>query len=175
MSPAPLKIHQRHLLKSKDKKKLIAKFDALLAENGAKASEILSSKSKVEWIRLDQNQELYAIDGILTFWLKEGQLVPLLSYLMKKELPFKSVHVDQGAIKFVSKGADVMRPGVTTIDPAIRKGEIILIKDPTHNRVLAVGEAIFDAAEMETQEKGKVITCVHSLTDGIWAFSKTFK
>ncbi|UYP47844.1 hypothetical protein NEF87_004129 [Candidatus Lokiarchaeum ossiferum] len=175
MAPAPLKIHQRHLLKSKDKKKLIAKFDALLAENAATASDILSSKSKVEWIRLDQNQELYAIDGVLTFWLKEDKLVPLLSYLMKNELPFKSVHVDEGAIKFVSKGADVMRPGITTIDPGIKEGEIILIKDPSHNRVLAVGEATFDAAEMEAREKGKVIKCVHSLTDGIWAFSKTFK
>ncbi len=174
MSPAPLKIHQRHLLKSKDKKKLITKFQALLTDYGTDLSHILTAKSKVEWVRLDQNQELYAIDGLLTFWLKDDRLIPLLSYLMKKPLPFKAVHVDAGAIKFVSKGADVMRPGITTIDPTIKKGDIILIKDPTHDRVLAVGEALLNAEDMEVKATGRVIKCVHSLTDGIWAFSKEF-
>ncbi len=175
MSPAPLKIHQRHLLKSKDKKKFILKLNEMIPNNESLINEIISAKTKVEWIKLDQNQEIYAIDNILTFWLSNNKLIPLLSYLMNNTLPYKSIYVDQGAIKFVSKGADVMRPGITTINPDIKKGDIVTIKDPKHERVLAVGEALFDADEMKSKSKGKVIKCVHSLTDGIWAFSKIFK
>ena len=84
------------------------------------------------------------------------------------------MRVDQGAIKFVSKGANVMRPGIIFIDSTIKKGDIVTILDPQHGRVLSVGEALYDAEKMESLSDGKVIKCVHSLTDNIWAFSKNF-
>jgi PUA-domain protein len=173
MSPTELKIHQRHMLKSKDVKKLKT------ALNSAYPPEIIeqfmTSKSRIEWVKLDQNQEIYAIDGVLSLWVKDGKFIPLLSLLMKKEIGFKSVKVDVGAIKFVSKGADIMRPGIIYIDPSLKKGDIVLIKDPTHNRVLAVGEAKYNFEEMDKMEKGKVIKGIHSLSDPIWKFSKNFK
>lgn len=173
--PSTLTIHQRHFLKSKDKKKLIIQFKTLFPDYKNIIMDIITPKSRVEWIKLDQNEILYAIDNTLTFWLKDDKLIPLLSYLMKHPNPFKFVKVDQGAIKFVSKGANVMRPGIMTIDSTIKKGDIITILDPQHDRVLAVGEALYDAEEMEKQEGGKVIKCIHSLTDNIWAFSKNFQ
>jgi len=114
------------------------------------------------------------VDCVLAFWLNEGKLIPLLSFLRNHETPFKAVHVDLVAIKFVSKGADVMRPGITTIDSSIQTGDIVLIKDPNHNQVLAVGEALYDGAQMQTMATGKVIKGIHSIADNIWAFSKDF-
>ena len=174
MSPAILKIRQRHFLKSKDKKIFFALLASFFPGEESKAQEMVPSKSRIEWVKLDQNQELYAVDGVLAFWLNEGKLIPLLSFLRDHNTPFKAVHVDLGAIKFVSKGADVMCPGITTIDSTIEKGDIVLIKDPNHNRVLAVGEALYAAAQMKTMETGKVIKAIHSITDNIWAFSKDF-
>jgi len=174
MSPPILKIRQRHFLKSKDKKIFLALLTSFFPGQESQVQEMVSSKSRIEWVKLDQNQELYAVDGVLAFWLNEGKLIPLLSFLRDHDTPFKAVHVDLGAIKFVSKGADVMRPGITIIDSTIEKGDIVLIKDPNHNRVLAVGEALYAAAQMQAMDTGKVIKAIHSITDNIWAFSKDF-
>jgi PUA domain protein len=174
MSPAILKIRQRHFLKSKDKKIFFALLANFFPGQESQVQEMVSSKSRIEWVKLDQNQELYAVDGVLAFWLKEGKIIPLLSFLRNHDTPFKTVHVDLGAIKFVAKGADVMRPGITTIDSTIEKGDVVLIKDPNHNQVLAVGEALYDAPQMQAMDTGKVIKAIHSITDNIWAFSKDF-
>ena len=174
MSPSILKIRQRHFLKSKDKKTFFALLASFFPGQESLAQEMVTSKSRIEWVKLDQNQELYAVDGVLAFWLNEGKLIPLLSFLRDHDTPFKSVIVDVGAIKFVSKGADVMRPGITTIDSSIEKGDTVLIKDPNHNRVLAVGEALYDASQMQAMDTGKVIKAIHSITDNIFEFSKNF-
>lgn len=168
-----INIHQRHLLKSKDIKDLIQQIITQYGEQVA--DTMVTTKSKVEWIKIDNNEELYAIDNILTLWVSEGKFVPLLSYLLKKSLPIKAVKVDTGAIKFVSGGADVMRPGIITIDPTIQLDDIILVQDGVHSRTLAVGKALYDGPTMQKMDKGKVIKSVHSLKDSIWEFSKTFK
>jgi PUA domain protein len=160
MSPAILKIRQRHFLKSKDKKIFFALLANFFPGQESQVQEMVSSKSRIEWVKLDQNQE--------------GKIIPLLSFLRNHDTPFKTVHVDLGAIKFVAKGADVMRPGITTIDSTIEKGDVVLIKDPNHNQVLAVGEALYDAPQMQAMDTGKVIKAIHSITDNIWAFSKDF-
>ena len=172
--PIDLTVRQRHFLKSKDKKILIEQFKSLFPGKEGALTNIITPKSRIEWIKLDQNEVLYAINNVLTFWLKGDRLIPLLSYLMKHPNPFKFVKVDHGAIKFVSKGANVMRPGITTIDPTIKKGDIVTILDPLHGKVLSVGEALYDADEMEKLGGGKAIKCIHSLTDNIWTFSKNF-
>lgn len=175
MAPEPLKIHQRHMLKSKDIKKFLQILQEQLEISDEELKQIVSPKDRVEWMKLDGNQEIYAINGVLTFWVKDGKFIPLLSYLMNHSLPYPRVKVDPGAVKFVSKGADVMRPGVVEIDDGISPGEVVLVEDPSHGRILSVGEAMYSSEEMESMEKGKIIKCIHSLTDPIWAFSKTFK
>ena len=71
---------------------------------------------------------------------------------------------------------DIMRPGITKIDPTIKKGEIIEIVDETHNRALAVGKALFNAEEMKKKTSGKVIKNLHTIKkDPVWTFAKDFK
>ena len=81
--PTDLTIRQRHFLKSKDKKILIEQFKSVFPGMDDVLTDIITPKSRIEWIKLDQNQVLYAVDNVLTFWLKDDKLVPLLSYLMK--------------------------------------------------------------------------------------------
>ena len=80
-----------------------------------------------------------------------------------------------GAIRYVSNGADVMRPGITKIDPAIKRDEIIEIVDEKHDRAIAVGKALYNAEEMELLEKGKAALNLHCIQDGVWKFEKSFK
>ena len=83
--------------------------------------------------------------------------------------------MDFGAVRFVTNGADVMRPGITKIDPSINKGDIVKIEEETKHRALAVGKAMYDASEMESISSGKVVKNLHTIQDPIWQFEKQFK
>ena len=91
------------------------------------------------------------------------RVIPHLRTLIDTEL--KSVYVDKGAIPFIIKGANIMRPGIQKIDSTILKGEIILVKDEEHKKALAVGEALFDSEEMQKQEKGISVNILHYMGD----------
>ncbi|MHA1340702.1 MAG: PUA domain-containing protein [Promethearchaeota archaeon] len=169
-----LKIHQRHLLKNKDIKQLRVRLEELFGESVIEA--ILPPKSKVEWFKLDNHEELIAINNVLAFWIKEDIYIPLLSLLINKDINFnlKTITVDKGAIPYVTNGADIMRPGIVQIDSTIREGDIVKIQDETYKRALAVGIALFDASEIESMKKGKVVKNIHTINDEIWQFSKSF-
>ena len=169
-----LKIHQRHMLKSKDVKVLRKKMLEQIPEENVKT--LLLKSARLEWVKLSNREELIAIDGVLCFWLRKNIYIPLMTLLLNDEIKYKikSVSVDKGAIPYVTNGANVMRPGITKIDGDIRKDDIIKIQDSVHNRVLALGRALFDAPEMELKKEGKVIENIHTLNDKIWKFSKEF-
>lgn len=68
-----------------------------------------------------------------------------------------------------------MRPGITKIDPQIKKDELVKIIDEKNNRALAVGKDMFNAKEMEAKTSGKVIKNLHTIKDDVWQFEKQFK
>jgi PUA domain protein len=171
--PREITIHQRHLLKSKDIREFIQTLKTIYPEEFV--DKMITPKSSVEWIKIDNDEQLYAIDKVLTLWLTEGKYIPLLSFMLNHPLEFKNVKVDKGAIPYVSNGADVMRPGIIYIDQSIQEGDVVTIMDSVHEKVLAIGLALFDAETMQNMPKGKVIKTVHALNDSIWQFSKTFK
>ncbi len=80
------------------------------------------------------------------------------------------VTVDAGAISFVSDGADVMRPGVVDADGAIAEGDLVLVAEETHGKVLAVGRALVDGASMPG-DAGRVVESVHHVGDDLYDFS----
>ncbi len=80
------------------------------------------------------------------------------------------VTVDAGAISFVSDGADVMRPGIVEADAAIREGDLVVIAEETHAKVLAVGRAMVEGDGM-VGDNGKVVTSIHHVGDDLYEFS----
>lgn len=80
------------------------------------------------------------------------------------------VTVDEGAIPFVSDGADVMRPGIVAADDAIAPEEPVVIAEEAHGKVLAVGRARTSGVEM-VGDQGKVVDTIHHVGDEIFGFS----
>ena len=80
-----------------------------------------------------------------------------------------------GAIKFVTNGADVFRPGIREIDPSIAAGDIVVVVDENNHRPLAVMEAKYDAGQMEAMDAGKVLLNLHTINDFLWEISTQFK
>jgi PUA domain protein len=79
------------------------------------------------------------------------------------------VTVDMGAVPHVANGADVMAPGITEADPAIRAGDLVWVRDERNRRPLAVGRALVDGPAMPRGKKGKAVETLHHVGDALWS------
>ena len=168
-----MKIKQRHFIRKSELKPL--KEEILKQYDQKFVNQIFPQKSNVEVIDTEAGDTLYAINNVLKLWKSKEGYIPVLTLLLNKQVDLKTVIVDFGAVRYVANGADVMRPGITKIDPLIKKGDIIQIIEETKNRPLAVGKALFDASEMEAKSSGKVIVNIHTIQDSVWEFEKQFR
>lgn len=166
-------IKQRHYIQKSQIKEL--KADISKQYDDKFINQIFPNKARIELIETDAGDTLYAINNVLKLWKSNDGYIPVLTLLLNKQVDLKKVVVDKGAIRFVANGADIMRPGITTIDPGIKKDEIIVIVDDNHDRALAVGKAMFDAKEMDEKSSGKVVLNLHTISDKVWQFEKEFK
>jgi len=107
-------------------------------------------------------------DGEKIFFYKQTHLVPTLRLLLKNNF-LKKVTVDMGAVKHVASGADIMRPGIVSVDDNIEAHDIVAVVDQTHQKPLAIGHALFSSEEIRQMEKGKAVETFHFVGDKIWS------
>lgn len=100
-----------------------------------------------------------------------GDYLPFLSETKMLE-KFPNVTVDMGAVKFMCKGANVMRPGIKTFTD-FEKDKLVCIIEESRNKFLAVGKAMVSSSELENMEKGEVIKNLHYISDKFWETGKT--
>ena len=117
---------------------------------------------------LDISDDFILVNGEKMFFFLNKELLPTLHLLLVKNNVLKKVTVDMGAVKFVIKGADIMRPGIKTLDEGIAKDQLIVIVDETHGKPLAVGRMLFSGEEVLLMVSGKVIKNIHYIGDDIW-------
>ncbi len=85
---------------------------------------------------------------------------------------FPNVMVDMGAVKFMCKGANVMRPGIKKFTE-FEKDKLVCIVEESQHKFLAVGKAMVSSSELENMEKGKIIKNMHYISDKFWEIGKT--
>ena len=101
----------------------------------------------------------------------ENDYLPFLSEVeMLKKFP--NVMVDMGAIKFMCKGANVMRPGIKKFTE-FEKDKLVCIVEESQHKFLAVGKSIVSSLELESMDKGEVIKNLHYISDKFWETGKT--
>lgn len=167
-------IKQRHYIQKSEIKAL--KEEVLKQYNEQFLNQLFPKKASIELIQTEKGDTLYAINKELKIWkTDEDGYIPVLTFLLNNKVKIKSIVVDMGAIRYVANGADVMRPGITRIDPSIKKDNIVQIIDETHDRTIAVGKAMYNAKEMEEMKEGKVVKNLHTIQDSIWKFEKEFR
>ncbi|MFX1258834.1 MAG: DUF1947 domain-containing protein, partial [Promethearchaeota archaeon] len=110
-----MNIKQRHFIKHTEIRDL--KQDILQQYNDDFVNQIFPKKCNIEMIFTETGDTLYAINKELILWKSKEGYIPVLSFLLENKVDLKTIVVDKGAIRFVTNGADVMRPGITSIDP----------------------------------------------------------
>ena len=140
--------------------------------------KIVSEKWKINIPKI-KNLKVYEIDNetqlitgseIKILKIKDEHL-PFLSEISILE-KFPYVQVDMGAVKFMCKGANLMRPGIKKFSE-FSKGDIVCIVEESQNKFLAVGKSEVSSMELENMEKGEVLRNLHYISDKAWEISKT--
>jgi len=103
--------------------------------------------------KFEIDDEIILINGHPFFFYYEKRLVPTLKLISENNI-LKTITIDMGAVKFVAKGADIMRPGITKIDETIEMNDLVTIVDETHNKAIGIGLALFSGKEMQNVTSG---------------------
>ncbi|MEM2576088.1 MAG: PUA domain-containing protein, partial [Sulfolobales archaeon] len=102
------------------------------------------------------------------FTKHENTYIPtlLLIKLRIKDLTPKAV-VDEGAIKHLINGADVMAPGIIEVEQ-FNKDEIVSVWEPKKETPIVIGKALTDSKTIKEVKKGKAIKNLHHAGDQTW-------
>jgi len=119
---------------------------------------------------ISNDAQIIVGDGIKILKVND-EYIPFLSETQTLE-KFPYVIVDMGAVKFMCKGANVMRPGIKKYSE-FQKDSIVCIVEESHHKFLAVGKTLVSSEEMKNMEKGEVIKNLHYISDKFWEIGKT--
>jgi len=86
---------------------------------------------------------------------------------------FPQAFVDEGAIKFLLNGADVMRPGIRKFDDWGPAGKMVVVREERKGRAIAVGPSAVASEEALGMTKGGCIRNVHHIGDKYWNMHKS--
>jgi PUA domain protein len=111
------------------------------------------------------------INGDIDLLILENKVFFTLRGVYKYNPKEYFVVVDMGAVGFVSKGADIMAPGIIDADLDIKKGDLVWICDEKHHKPLAIGKALMRGEDMKTKKAGKAIKNLHYVGDRLWYLS----
>ena len=160
----------RHMLSKKDIKKLMSEVPWL--------SEVYGSIDEAEVIKVNDELEVYRIMNdvaLVKAAVNVNNTNVNLTYptlLAANKYPslvkhYPVVKVDEGAVKPIATGADVMRPGIREFTGSFKPGDIVLVKSPSE-RIIAVAVSLYSSDEVVKMSRGKVLKNIHHVDDEVW-------
>ena len=132
----------------------------------------LPKQKNIKTHEVDEKGVIITGNGITAVKIGDDILPFLDDIPILEKFPY--VTVDMGAIKFVCKGANVMRPGITKFSD-FENGEIVCVIEESQKKFQAVGKAKISSNELENTNKGEVIKNMHYISDDFWESKKEIK
>jgi len=156
-----MKAKPRHQLRKTQQKEMINTIRNILED----ADTVIGNK-RIELAQAE-DQKLILVDGKPLFFITDGEPFFTVQGALELKPQKRLVIVDAGAVSFIAKGADIMRPGIVSADPGIEEGDLVIIVEHTHGKPLAIGRALVSGEQM-IGDSGKVIKTIHYVGDKIW-------
>lgn len=125
---------------------------------------------QIKSFELNNKIEVFHSDYFIIVKAQEHYFPFLKDFKTIDKLP--KIIVDKGAIPFVCKGANIMRPGIKEIDDSFKQDDIIVISEELHTKNIAIGKSMYSSDEILNLEKGIVILNLHFVGDNIWNICK---
>jgi PUA domain protein len=109
--------------------------------------------------------------GEIDFIKAGGGFIPFLGSPGALSL-FPTAVVDEGAIRYLLNGADVMRPGVKILPDWGDAGRTVVVKEEKKGRAIAVGVSLVKGEDAVKMSKGPCLRNVHHVGDRYWNLFK---
>jgi len=159
---------ERYSIRSKEARLVVREISERLKIN---IEDIIGLKPKFEIAETD-SVKIYLLNGRPIFQRLEEKILPTLLFTeLYDRLP--KIVVDMGAVPYVCKGADIMAPGIVRIEGEFFKGDLVLVLDEKHGKMLALCETLYDAEKARNTKRGAVARSLHFVSDKIWDYAKT--
>ncbi|MBN2733393.1 MAG: DUF1947 domain-containing protein [Methanomicrobiaceae archaeon] len=160
---ARLSVRKRYTVR----KSKLSEIYEKLKESLGDSSELFRS-DKVEMVETTGDVTIYLVDKKPYLMEINGSVFPTLRGAVANPFTEKQVVVDSGAIPFMAKGADLMRPGIVSVSDDFKEGDLLVIVEESYKKPLAVGVALMNSGDMMAAESGKVAKNIHYVGDEIW-------
>jgi PUA domain protein len=96
------------------------------------------------------------------------QVIPHLRLAIDYPGLLRPVYVDDGAVRALLRGADLMAPGIKKAPEPFDAGSVLEVRLLDTNVPFAIGIAQIGSADITPSTKGEAIHIVHILKDGLW-------
>lgn len=160
---AKINSRKRHTIRKSDLSRLFRKLEEEIGTD----TELFRS-AKVEVVDTTGDISLYLIEK-KPFLMEYNEMVfPTLRGAIAHPFSARNVVVDAGAVRFMAKGADVMRPGIVRVTDDVVADHPVIITEETYGKPLAVGIAALDAVEINAAQTGKMVRTFHYVGDELW-------
>jgi PUA domain protein len=115
-------------------------------------------------------------DGLMVVMKSDDDNTLILPFLAATNILqlFPSVTVDMGAIEHICNGADVMRPGIVSMDD-FTQGDLVTVKDSRYAKYIAVGVALLSSDDARSVSRGAIVKNMHYVGDIVWEECKDTK
>lgn len=162
-----MKLKERHQPRKDTLLEILRDLEAISPE----FAKLLPEGAKVEVATTDKGDPYILVDGEVAIFKGDGGYFPTVRGALKIQADRRFVTVDKGAIPYVASGADVMRPGVVAFDPALKKGDLVIVNEESHKKPLAIGTALWDGEELRTKDRGKCVKVLQHVGDEVWGLA----
>jgi predicted RNA-binding protein (TIGR00451 family) len=156
---------KKWVLSRRDSAEMISKIESALA-----VSLNLAKSAQVACTEPEDGAVFMRLDGYE--FVNSGET--FFPYLGSQETLglFPAAVVDEGAIRFMLNGADVMRPGIRKLDDWGGAGKLVVIREEKKGRAIAVGTSMVSGSEALTMTKGGCVKNLHHVGDRYWNLHK---
>jgi len=157
---------KKWVLSRRDSAEMISKIEELLG-----LSLALPKSAQARCVEPEEGAVFILLDGF-EFVQAGGTYFPYLGSQATIAL-FPQAFVDEGAIRFLLNGADVMRPGIRRFDDWGSPGKMVIVREEKKGRAIAVGPSMVGSSEVQGMSKGGCLRNVHHVGDKYWNLHKS--
>ncbi|MCS7142585.1 MAG: hypothetical protein NZ920_02140 [Aigarchaeota archaeon] len=126
------------------------------------------SKRSEAMVLKGEGVTLYKLDDVVLFE-SDGEVVPVIDERNERLLAMMpSVKVDSGAVSRVAEGADVMRPGIRSVEGEFGENDVVVVRDEVYLKPIALCRALVNSKELVGLSKGRVLKNFHHVGDETW-------
>ncbi|KAI5181953.1 malignant T-cell-amplified sequence [Nematocida sp. AWRm80] len=140
----------------------------------ADLSELFRKEDSIDTMKT-QDKDVYILrNGVPIFQSLHREYIPTVKCVHLVPEILKRVVVDEGAIKHLINGADVMAPGLlhqTSDYPMVTEGELVAIYGYDKTHALGVGRVLMTNDQVEEQRKGIAIKSIAHLGDKVYSYA----